>query len=414
MIIVLSLSFLIACSSISYAYRLELFDLLFKPARRVSCGSDSQARLRDIGYAWWFPMSDSDAQKAGVTVHDSNKSYPGSNLYLSDANSTVILMGNNGSVIHEWSVERNLTPWDYAHLEGEYMYVVSYALLKFDRDSKIIMELPSEFHHDMDLSGGDIYVPSIERRRFLGLPLPLPSYWDNGLIIMAPDGQVKRNVSFINLFLDKDPGASRMKILSRMFVWYVRPILLRSLDMHLWDAVLEQPSIDLFHVNSVEVLSQDIPGVSRKGDVLVSMKHLDAVAIINVEREEVLWMWGMDDLSGPHNPTLLSNGNIMLFDNGVWGECSRVIEVDPKSNEIVWEYKGDPPTSFHSPVMGGVQELGNGNLLITESTKGRAFEITRDKEVVWEFWNPVTHNKSRSTIYRMTRYRLGGIEDFNG
>ncbi len=34
------------------------------------------------------------------------------------------------------------------------------------------------------------------------------------------------------------------------------------------------------------------------------------------------------------------------------------------------------------------QRLPNGNTLITESSGGRIFEVTRDGEIVWEFFNP--------------------------
>ncbi len=34
------------------------------------------------------------------------------------------------------------------------------------------------------------------------------------------------------------------------------------------------------------------------------------------------------------------------------------------------------------------QRLPNGNTLITGSSGGRIFEVTRDGEIVWEFFNP--------------------------
>ncbi len=43
---------------------------------------------------------------------------------------------------------------------------------------------------------------------------------------------------------------------------------------------------------------------------------------------------------------------------------------------------------FFSELCGTCQRLPNGNTLITESTRGRAFEVTPDKEIVWEFFNP--------------------------
>ena len=58
---------------------------------------------------------------------------------------------------------------------------------------------------------------------------------------------------------------------------------------------------------------------------------------------------------------------------------------------------------------GAAQKLPGGNVLITESDEGHAFEVTRDGKIVWEFWNPDVmgrDNPTRAVIYRMTRYPL--------
>ena len=70
----------------------------------------------------------------------------------------------------------------------------------------------------------------------------------------------------------------------------------------------------------------------------------------------------------------------------------------------VWEYRGDPPESFFTRERGGAHALSNGNVLITESAHGRVFEVTRQGEIVWEFWNPdFSAEGPRRQIYRMYR-----------
>ena len=52
-------------------------------------------------------------------------------------------------------------------------------------------------------------------------------------------------------------------------------------------------------------------------------------------------------------------------------------------------------------------KLPNGNVLITESDRGHAIEVTPQGKRVWEYWNPdVTPdpNPSRAAMYRFTRY----------
>ena len=72
---------------------------------------------------------------------------------------------------------------------------------------------------------------------------------------------------------------------------------------------------------------------------------------------------------------------------------------------IEWEYKSEPPEKFFSTQRGASQRFPNGNTLITESDKGRAFEITKDGKVVWEFYNPHVKKKKkeRAPIYRLLR-----------
>jgi hypothetical protein len=80
---------------------------------------------------------------------------------------------------------------------------------------------------------------------------------------------------------------------------------------------------------------------------------------------------------------------------------SRVAELDPQTKQIVWEYKAH---DFYAYNRGGTQCLPNGNILITESPDGRAFEVTQKGEIVWEFFTPKTRTGKRSVIYRLMRH----------
>ena len=58
------------------------------------------------------------------------------------------------------------------------------------------------------------------------------------------------------------------------------------------------------------------------------------------------YVLGPGQVSEPHHPSLLANGNILLFDNGLRLRYSRVVELDPKTKQVVWEYVGDPQESL--------------------------------------------------------------------
>jgi hypothetical protein len=89
-----------------------------------------------------------------------------------------------------------------------------------------------------------------------------------------------------------------------------------------------------------------------------------------------------------HHPTVLSNGNILLFDNKGHKTKSKVIEFDPVTKKESWRYAFTTVNLFYSERCGTCQRLDNGNTLITESDNGRAFEVTPDNTIVWEFVSP--------------------------
>ena len=148
---------------------------------------------------------------------------------------------------------------------------------------------------------------------------------------------------------------------------------------------------DVFHTNTLEVLdgrwaSLD-PGF-RKGNLLISVLKLDTLAVLDPERQTIVWArtggWRRQ-----HQPTFIDGGHLLVFDNtGAGPGKSRVLELDPRTGKVVWQYGGTPGVDLFSKTLGSCQRLPNGNTLITESENGRALEVTRDKRVVWEFYNP--------------------------
>jgi hypothetical protein len=166
------------------------------------------------------------------------------------------------------------------------------------------------------------------------------------------------------------------------------------------------PWIDLFHANSLERMREPtLFGTDALYDpshVLVCFRNQNRVAIFDVERSTVVWAWGEHDLDGPHDAQLMPDGNVLLFDNGLARGYSRALEIDPRTNEIVWEWHADPPESFHTPSKGSVQRLPNGNVLLAESDAGRAIEVAPDGEIVWEWYCPYfVAPGRRATIVRM-------------
>jgi Arylsulfotransferase (ASST) len=129
--------------------------------------------------------------------------------------------------------------------------------------------------------------------------------------------------------------------------------------------------------------------VGPNGDWLISFRLTDTVAIIDPLTGNFRWKWGPGYLSHQHAATFLENGNVLLLDNGCHRRhapsFSRVVEVNPANNEVVWTYQSTPIVAFYSFMGSGAERLPNGNTFITEATTGRMFEVTPAGETVWEY-----------------------------
>jgi hypothetical protein len=161
------------------------------------------------------------------------------------------------------------------------------------------------------------------------------------------------------------------------------------------------------------------------GNLLVSFRNISTVLKIDRRSGDVVWKLGAPPLSGQHAPLPLPNGRILIFDNGPTRldqtfPFSRVIEVDPATKQIAWEYQDGNPQSFYSDRVSNAQRLPNGNTLINEGMFGRFFEVTPAGEVVWEYVNPYfgpankpaqTQTNSLFRVYRYTEQELARARD---
>jgi hypothetical protein len=345
----------------------------FNPVRQsgAALNSEEAAQLQALGYLEGY---EPPSAASGVLIHDKERALPGYNLYVSAHAPAAHLMNMSGQVVHRWErTYREICPdgardgpgqnhWRRAKLldNGDLLVVFDYyALVRLDRDSVPIWTLCGAYHHDVTWdSEGRIYALRTARASTRG-GRPAASAIDDRLEQISPTGEVLSSTS-----------------------------LLAALERSPFSQLLDQvPGPDKLHTNTIAVLEG--PGVERSrhfsaGQILLSFRNLDLLAVLNLESEELGWA-----TTGPwkaqHEPVLLDSGRLLLFDNLGWGEASRIVEYDPDTKSLGWSYPKAPSSSFFSPVCGSQQRLSNGNTLIVESTAGRAIEVTSNGEVVWEF-----------------------------
>ncbi|MDQ7821824.1 MAG: arylsulfotransferase family protein [Candidatus Eremiobacteraeota bacterium] len=353
-----------------------------------------QNQILTLPYLSRVPIAVRDRGKSGVMTYKEKECYDGLNLYASKWRSEARLMDMRGKVVHRWAIDSN-NEWQNTVVDPQgnlYFLEVGVRVGKLDWYSNYLWTNDREFHHWIDIAkNGDIYTLIWDKYELQYDNRLVPALTDF-LAVLSPKGEMKKAISVYELLGSQIPK-KRLKTLSES-------VYMTQQNM----PPMPGGDFDLFHTNTIVKIERDIPGLCKKGDMLICVRQLDTVAIVDPDRKKVLWQWGPGVLSMSHSPVLLDNNNILVFDNGtVEKHFSRIVEVDPFTKKIVYEYKGNPPQDFYTVEAGAVQALPNGNMLITESNRGKVFEVTRSGKVVWEFYNPDIESNQRSTIFRMTR-----------
>ena len=378
-------------------------------------GDSDIRKLGSLPYLEWVSAKE-DIEKKGVIQYEPEFVLDGLNLYSSWTSPEAYLIDMQGNVVHKWTRQiEGCDVWkDHVELcsnKDLMVLAVDKMLVCLDWDSKVKWKKRMRVHHDIFVDKDKaIYVLAREDGIVFWHGMPVPIVHDY-IAVLSPNGMVKEKIYLYDLVRDRVKLSRIVKLYSGIFrfkeivKFFVHKIQVNWVCQH-------SRHFDIMHTNSIEVMDKNIEGFCKKGDLLISMRDLNLVAVLDINKKEFVWTWGPGEVSMQHDAALLENGNVLIFDNGYHRGFSRVIEINPLTKKIVWEYKSDPPEEFFSRVSGSSQRLSNGNTLIAESTKGRAFEITKDGKIVWDYYNPNTRKKDeeRETIYRIRRITEPGIK----
>jgi hypothetical protein len=144
---------------------------------------------------------------------------------------------------------------------------------------------------------------------------------------------------------------------------------------------------DHFHPNDAKALPAALAPafpMFRAGDLLISLRSLNLIAVIDGATARVKW-----SRIGPwhrqHDPDFLADGTISVLNNNMGLGASQVMVVDPASGDVRVAFDGATRGNFYTWRRGRHQWLENGNILLTESEKGRIIEVDGNGDVVWEY-----------------------------
>jgi len=370
---------------------------------------EAAARLEALGYAGGSQPGASGA--AGVVRRDPDRASDGVNLYSDGHAAEAVLLRSDGEVLHRWKrsffeaypgSDRDPklpgTQW-WRHVEllpgGELLAIFGgQGLIKLDRDSRVLWTSPLRAHHQLQLlPDGSMYVLTHEAGLlpWTGLDEPV---LEDFLTHLDAEGRLLGQLSIVEA-------------------------LRASPFRELLDDRTGNPA-DILHCNSLQVLDGRHVGLDpafAAGNVLISSRNTSAMLVVEPSFSggpgagpgtgRVVWAH-RGAFRTQHDAQLLPGGRLLLFDNnGLPGE-SRILELDSASLEMVWEYRGDDQDPFFSEWLGAVQRLPGGTTLVTDSNQGRAFEVTSQGDIVWEFITPASageHGEFIASISRMQRLR---------
>jgi hypothetical protein len=420
--------FLVSLLFLSYFWGIVTSEFKIFPHRLFNSARDAFSELRKLRQERDFRSYIFETSRQGkkVTVYDRDLSFKGNTFMtlLKDGRFAAALVSPEGEEIHTWGINYS-DVWPKApHLEyqapdnrisihGAVLYPngdvlfnfedgnfpTGGGLVKIDKCSNLLSSLAENTHHSVFRDdNGYVWVAShvFHRKEDNGFKFIKAPYHDDYVLKLSPDG----------------------KVLDRIFI--LEAIYRSGLEglMRFRNRWVIEKNHEPVHLNKVEVLSKkwaDKFPFFKAGDIMISLRNINTIAVLDKDSKLVKW-WMNGAFSNQHDPDFLPNGHILLFDNR-WHRRteggSRIIEIDPVSRKIVWEYYGDDAHPFYSELRGKQQLLENDNILVTDSEGGRVFEITRKGKIVWEYLNALEEKGKVGLVTQADRVPIG-FEQFVG
>ncbi len=312
---------------------------------------------------------------------------------------SVEVMDNDGRKLHEWVIDWFKIWPDATHVpahlvpqsppgtqvhgvvlleNGNLIFNFEYlGLVCLDFNGNVVWRLPYQTHHSITRADdGNLWVCGQKARHkgvVEGSGIQLPFYEDT-LLEVTPGGKITHEWSVVDL-LQKNGKEGLLYVGSN-----------RNRYPHVKG--------DILHLNDVEPFSSIHmkEGFFQKGDILVSLRNISTIFVFNRDTEKIKFI-DTGTCVRQHDPDFVDGDTISVFDNHSIGPDevpkaqSRIAIISARDHAIKTFYQGTSDNRFYTAVMGKHQWLPNGNLLITQTCYGRAFEIDPKGKTVWEYNN---------------------------
>jgi len=321
----------------------------------------------------------------------------------------------NGAVIHRWDIDWFALWPDAEHLpsevkprsapgcqihgaalmpNGDLVFNFDYlGLVRIDKFGSIVWRLAYQTHHSVYLhDDGNLWVCG-QKRYFedeIEFPRRRAPYDESTILEVSPDGHILNEWSVESIL--RDNGYGGLLGLSRGFI----------------NGYAKQ---DILHLNDIELFPADMAeGNFERDDILVSLRNISTIFVMDRATRKIKFI-STGQMIWQHDPDFIDGNRIGVFDNKGGNQddaqpSSRILVFEaaspphaqgsasgglqpPTNTGVTVAYQGTTANPFFTDIMGKHQWLPNGNVLITESTAGRAFEIDPNGAIVWQYVNYV-------------------------
>jgi len=346
---------------------------------------------------WYYSA---DSKRDVVIIPRANKDNRGLNLVTriaADKKLAADIIDMDNRTIHHWDIDW-FTIWpDVKHIGKEYIpksrpgthihgavvmengdLIFNFehcGLARIDLNGKVVWRLPYQTHHSVHRhSNGNLWVCGQRditkpTKLFPHRQLPFAEYT---ILEISPSGDLLEEWSVAELLAKNGyTGLLYMGGL-RNFTTEVKG--------------------DILHLNDVEPFPDDMKeGFFSPGDILVSLRNINTVFVFNRQNNKIKFI-STGRFVRQHDPDFIDGNRFSVLDNNniaaeQHGHQSRIAIVSAPEGTVETFFRGKEKSPFYTDIAGKHQWLANGNLLITEARKGRAFEINRQGRVVWQYKN---------------------------
>ena len=327
------------------------------------------------------------ASRERVTIHDRDAWMRGYRAIMgwdqASGRYLIWLLDPEGEAIHTWPIDyRRIDPdgplngRDDPHgmqvlSDGSVLVNFDYgdALARIDPCGDPIWVQPGVFHHLIEAADDGTFWT------WLGEGSAISPR--QHLVNFDPEtGEILTRLDLVDDFLSHTPDAAAIFGLPRDF----------EINGH--GSGSHDPENDIFHPNDVEPLSAErsrsFPDF-RPGDLLVSFRNLDLVAVLDPVEKSIRW-WRRGPWRLQHDPDFGDDGRIVVFSNNREMGRSTLVALDPEDDEIDLAFMREN-LSFFSAFQGLHQDLPNDTRLVVVPSEGRVIEATWEGDLAFEFNN---------------------------